>query len=79
MRLYVLLLLFKRRIFALVTFGAGSRICLGINFAQIEVKLLIAYLLQRYDFEPIADETPIHRGYWIARTPGGVQLRVVRR
>jgi len=69
----------KKTRYALVTFGAGSRICIGINFAQIEVKLLVAQLLQRYHFEPIAEHTPIHRGYWIARTPGGVQLRVVKR
>lgn len=69
----------KRTRYALVTFGAGSRICIGVNFAQIEVKLLVAHLLQRYHFAPIAEETPIHRGYWIARTPGGVQLRVVKR
>ena len=47
--------------------------CQPVNFAQIEVKLLVAHLLQRYHFAPIAEKTPVHRGYWITRTPGGVQ------
>ena len=69
----------KKTRYSLVTFGAGSRICIGINFAQIEVKLLVAQLLQSYHFQPIPEQQPIHRGYWIARVPGGIQLRVTRR
>ncbi|PHT42644.1 hypothetical protein CQW23_16669 [Capsicum baccatum] len=32
-------------------FGWGSRICLGMNFAMIQVKLVLAKILQYYSFE----------------------------
>lgn len=69
----------KKTRYSLVTFGAGARICIGINFAQTEVKLLIAQLLRTFDFQPIQEHTPIHGGYWIARVPDGIYLRVKRR
>ena len=49
----------RRTPYALVTFGGGPRICLGINFAQVEVTALVAHVLRRYRLEPIAG--PNHR------------------
>jgi cytochrome P450 len=36
---------------AYVPFGAGSRICIGMRFGQLEVKAIAAALLRRFEFE----------------------------
>jgi cytochrome P450 len=36
---------------AYVPFGAGSRICIGMRFGQLEIKAIGAELLRRFDFE----------------------------
>src|SRR5205085_9539263 len=38
----------RRNPYALATFGGGPRICLGINFAQLEVMTLAAYVRRTY-------------------------------
>jgi cytochrome P450 len=35
---------------AYVPFGAGSRICIGMRFGQLEVKAIACALLQRFEF-----------------------------
>lgn len=41
----------KRQAFSLVTFGGGPRICIGMAFAQLEMKIVAAHLLRRYSWE----------------------------
>ena len=41
----------KKQEFSLVGFGGGPRICLGIAFAQMEMKIFAAHLLRRYTWE----------------------------
>jgi cytochrome P450 len=36
---------------AYVPFGAGSRICIGMRFGQLEIKAIATAMLQRFDFE----------------------------
>jgi cytochrome P450 len=36
---------------AYVPFGAGSRICIGMRFGQLEVKAIATELIRRYDYE----------------------------
>ena len=64
--------------YALVTFGGGPRICIGINFAQVEVKAMAAHILPRFDLAPGAKE-----GVQVYFSPaatilGGVPLRIMR-
>jgi len=64
--------------YSLVTFGGGPRICIGINFAQVEIKAMAAHILPRYDLAPGAEE-----GVQVYFSPaatilGGVPLRVSR-
>ena len=37
---------------AFMPFGAGKRICIGMNFAMLEVSIFIATLLRNYDITP---------------------------
>ena len=39
----------KKLPYSLVTFGGGPRICIGVNFAQVEIKALAAHLLRRFE------------------------------
>ncbi len=41
----------KRYDYSLVGFGGGSRICIGIAFAKLEMKILAALLLRRYQWQ----------------------------
>lgn len=41
----------KRQAFSLVAFGGGPRICIGMAFAQLEMKIIAAHLLRRYHWE----------------------------
>ncbi|HEY4388670.1 MAG TPA: cytochrome P450, partial [Ktedonobacteraceae bacterium] len=43
----------KKNPYALVGFGGGPRICIGINFAQVEIKAFISHVLRNYQIELI--------------------------
>ena len=56
-------------------FGGGSRRCLGIAFAQFEMKLVLATLLSHYSFKLMEKNPllPVRRGLTFA-PKGGVKL-----
>lgn len=53
----------KRSDFSLVGFGGGPRICLGLAFAQLEIKQVAAHLLRHYTWHLVPNQnlemTPI--------------------
>jgi len=65
--------------FTFPTFNAGPRICPGKNLAVTEIKMALAYLLQRYEFE----DTDCHDGQYlftlVMRMKGGFPLQVKKR
>lgn len=65
----------RRTPYSLVTFGGGARICIGINFAQIEVKALLAHVLRNYQLEA-ASPPGRHAGHWTATIPEGLWLKI---
>ncbi|MBV9354149.1 MAG: cytochrome P450 [Chloroflexi bacterium] len=66
----------RRHPYGLVTFGGGPRICLGINFAQVEVTALAAQARRHYRLRPIPDR-PIPQFAGIVRAqPQGVPMYV---
>jgi len=42
--------------YSLVGFGGGARICLGIAFAQMEMKIFASYLLRYYNWELLPNQ-----------------------
>lgn len=46
----------KKQEFSLVGFGGGPRICLGIAFAQMEMKIFAAHLLRHYTWELVPQQ-----------------------
>jgi cytochrome P450 len=69
----------KRHPFALVTFGGGPRVCIGLNMAQVEVKALAAHVLPRMDLHPIAGQEVVQAGYTTGFPVGGITVRVTPR
>jgi cytochrome P450 len=66
----------KRTPYSLVTFGGGPRLCIGINFANIEVKALAAHVLRSYTLTPAMEETPVDLGFITTIIPTGIPMRV---
>ncbi len=62
--------------YGLVTFGGGSRLCIGINFANIEVKALAAHVLRSFRLEAVEDHPPAQVGFNGMVLPGGAPMRV---
>jgi retinoid hydroxylase len=69
----------KRTPYALVTFGGGPRLCIGVHFATIEVKLLAAHVLRSYHLEPTSDQPPRQSGFIATIIPNGIPMRVTAR
>jgi sterol 14-demethylase len=53
----------------LIGFGGGVHRCAGVNFARMEMKVLLAILLQHYDMELVDEVRPIAGAgtYWPAQ------------
>lgn len=46
----------KKVPYSLVGFGGGPRICIGTNFAKVEIKAMVSQLLRRYQFDLVPDQ-----------------------
>ncbi len=69
----------RRTPYALVTFGGGPRLCIGVHFATIEVKVLAAHVLRSYRLEPINNKPPAQIGLFATVIPDGIPMRVLAR
>ena len=66
----------RRTPYALATFGGGPRICLGINFAQVEVMALTAHVRRHLALHPVNDEPIVQFGGILPGLPNGIPVRV---
>ena len=64
--------------YAYVPFGGGPRICIGFMFAEVEVKIVLARLLQQFDLAFTGHAVHLHMGATLEPRPG-VMMRVRRR
>jgi len=60
-------------------FGAGSRVCIGENFAWAEGILVLTQILQRFLVEPVDSRLPELQPLLTLRPKGGLRLRLRRR
>jgi cytochrome P450 len=64
-----------RHPFAHIPFGGGPRVCLGGNMALMQMLLIVATFVRRYDFQP-ASNTPVDiQPMMLLRPRGPVALR----
>ncbi len=62
-----------------IPFGLGPRACVGNHFAMFESLLLLAYIVQHYDFS-LVNETPPEIQMSVTLKPkGGIPMKIFRR
>ena len=55
--------------FTYLPFGGGPRFCIGSALAQVEVKVMLARLLQRFDFKVGTDKVTVRMGATLEPSP----------
>jgi cytochrome P450 len=64
--------------YSYLPFGGGARNCLGANFAQVEAKVALASIFQRYELKLVRPRVHIHMGATLEPRLG-VFMRVEKR
>ena len=64
--------------FTYVPFGGGARACIGAAFAQIEAKVVLARILQKFELHDVGRKVKPYMGATLEPRPG-VFLRIERR
>lgn len=65
----------KRPAFSHIAFGGGPHLCLGQNFALVEMKLILAQLLRGYQWELTPDQDLTFRTFPFPLPKSGVKVR----
>ncbi|TMC21861.1 MAG: cytochrome P450 [Chloroflexi bacterium] len=69
----------KKNPYALVSFGGGPHICIGMNLASVEIKAIVTHILCNYTLELIPDQE-IYQFYGVVGWPvNGIRIRVSER
>ncbi len=68
----------KKRPFRLIGFGGGPRVCIGIAFAKLEMKIVAAHLLREYQWELLAGQSLEAVQIPTRRPKDGLRVRLAR-
>lgn len=68
----------KQKPFSLIGFGGGPRICLGIAFAKLEMKIVAAQLLRSYHWELLPQQSLEPVAIPMRRPKDGLRVRFQR-
>ena len=66
--------------FSYIPFGGGPRLCIGNNFAMMEMQLIISMIYQKYKFDLVSKKDSINIQPMITLRPkNGIRLKVSKR
>jgi len=65
----------KTRPFLMLTFAGGGRMCLGMRFAQIEFKAIVARVVTALELSPCTPGDIAHSGFWSARPAAPLRIQ----
>ena len=67
----------KQHHYTLIGFGGGKHRCMGEKFAMLQLKAIWTVLLDRFDFDPVAEFPAPNYGSWVTgpREPCRVRYR----
>lgn len=66
----------ERPRFAFYPFGGGARQCIGEPFARMEMSIILAAILQRFELRPVGSGTVALRPSIVLEPRGGLQLQL---
>lgn len=66
----------KKHPYALVGFGGGPRICIGVNFAKVEIKALVSHILRHYQLELLPNQQIIQYYRGTGMPLNGIKVHV---
>jgi cytochrome P450 len=61
--------------FQMLAFAGGSRMCMGVRFAQLEFKSIVAHVVSQIRLERATERPVAHAGFWNARPAGPLLVR----
>jgi cytochrome P450 len=64
--------------YAYFPFGGGARLCIGNNFAMMEMQIILALLCSRYEFSVADGYEPVLEALVTLRPKGELKIRVKR-
>src|ERR1700728_2276966 len=61
--------------FTYLPFGGGPRVCIGNQYAMLQILMILSELLRRYDFELVPGQEIEERAMVILRPKNGIKMR----
>ena len=65
--------------YSYLPFGGGPRVCIGQGFAMMEARLILATMIQQFDFELMPDQEVVPLTLITMSIRDGLKMRVTRR